>query len=1075
MLAMWPRTPEGNLLLANCVENMAAWPLGLDDVPKCGGQSSSSSSPAESDTEKGSDEFDDDFSQEQQPHDVLSVGFIEDWVAAFLTAVAQAQLSAAVLAAVPRAALAAARQLVPIDPTVLPDGTSAMAAVARATPVASSQPEASDGITGVDACEKTRTAENAVKKCSSGESPNSALSTGAACMPALRLLARLLHGYRHAPDAFLGVAPLLVQAAQHVTPTPQALPRASETTQDSIDIIATTGLADATTSVSKSGSKSSPSIAASSATTSAPGAIPGKFSSNSGSDTMKTTPVMTPKMTALADLCHTQMAMHPGHPDAYEPLVAVLPPPVEPPEVLLARATATSIAWINNDNALAVVRAGNESLNHGITSSSGSNSSSSHGSNMLMSTIRPPRPQVRGLVNLGNTCYLNSALQCLAANADFRRLLLAEPVPLPAPVKLTTSSSDSTLSLSPNASAQENPPKSMGAAAAAVKWDKSSALVLELRRALAVLAADRFKEPTLDASTVTASLGTAPVPGSFALSSNQRAGALFSLRQTLRPSALHTSLPPPFNSFAQQDATEILRFLLDAVENAQVKPDEKTKAGQDAKMHEVKKVGTEETTIDELNVSSVFGGLLETRMKCLVCGSESVVPEPFTDLALPLPNVPRHDGISSSKESNKNVGDAVFSLPQLVDTWLQPERLEGENAYACSVCASAGAAQYDAELKAAVAASEKVAEEAVLTEDTTTTTRSHEHSSTEASTTSSAVPLLPAPPQQPPPTPTCSPARSPAERRTVLTRAPKHLVVSLGRFGYDPALGQRTKRLDAVRFQTSLTLPLGGSQDQVGGGDTQGNSFDALQEGNTNERQQDISNRSNGTVVGSRKRGLPDTSVPGDQKGSKLPPTSQQSGSAHYALYGVVVHCGGSAQAGHYYALARDSTAVQTQDVDGSSWHLYNDATVSLSSDSALNRLASAAPGATDTPYLLFYRRIDNLYRNQSNSSSESIDIAVQSSADSSAVESLSDSNVPSTAVAACLAADLSAFLASDNAAAIRQAAFAATNSTSGASNRPPPPAPPRGGSGSSDFGFGPSGFGGSGFGGMGGGGGPIC
>ena len=1102
MLAMWPRTPEGNALLANCVENMAAWPLGLEEAP-------SGLSPSPGDPGKASYEFDDDTSHvEQQPHDVLNVGFIEDWVAAFLTAIAQAQLSAAVLAAVPRAALAAARQLLLPEPSAQPNGTSAIA-VAAALPVDSSEVAMSECSVSANAGEIPG---DVVRKSPSMESPSS-FNTGAACMPALRLLARLLHGYRHAPDAFLGVAPLLTQAAQRLAPPPRNLPCSSETRHDTSSGTTSEVLVEKPSTVTSNDyTIVSPSVGAPDA--SRGGTDDAAQGIEIIGNCQASSSVMAPELAALADLCHTQMAMHPGHPDVYEPLLAVLPPPAEPSEVLLARAVATTIAWINNDSALAVVRAGSENLNTGSMSSgsfSSGSGSSAHGPQLLLSTQRPPGPQVRGLVNLGNTCYLNSALQCLVANADFRTLLLAEE-DTPAPVKVSPASSKRPIQKDTSMPTDS---------AALPRWDKTNGLVLELRRALAVLGADRLAVPTSDVSSVATSVGTVPVPGSDALSGHKRPGASFSLRKTLMPRALHSSLPPPFNSFAQQDATEVLRFLLDAVENAQVKSDSKANAGENEQRSESEKANVKKTNTNDCTVASVFGGFLETRTKCLVCGSESVVPEPFTDLALPLPDhstidARNHGSDSSSSSSNENIGCSMFSVPELLDSWLQPERLEGENAYACSVCASAGAAKYEAELKTAVTASEMEAKGALLPDNTATT-------------------------------PICSPGRSPAERRTVLMRAPKHLVVSLGRFGYDPTLGQRTKRLDAVRFQTSLTLPLGDSSDENALETTQSSSV-ALEDGCTDECSKADSvlqdegieasadKEFNKSATRSRKRGLPGVSIPStdeingasgevygslpehyDQIGSNRPSDTSQLHSAEYALYGVVVHCGGSAQAGHYYALARDSTAAQAHEIveagatsaagtaptsgnrhttsscncNELKWQLYNDATVSLSSESALNRLASAAPGATDTPYLLFYRRVDDFHHNRSSVSSASNELDVKSSADSSKVDFHSDSSITSAPAAVggresgalvaptavYLAADLSAFLASDNAAAVRQAASITANSAPGASNQPPqpPPPPPRGGSSSSGFGFGLSEFGGGGFGGMGGGGGPIC
>jgi hypothetical protein len=99
--------------------------------------------------------------------------------------------------------------------------------------------------------------------------------------------------------------------------------------------------------------------------------------------------------------------------------------------------------------------------------------------------------------------------------------------------------------------------------------DASRTLVLELRRALAVLAADRV----------------------IRTSNRARASPC---RRALAPAALHIALSAPFNSFDQQDAAEFLRCFLDAAESAKFA---------------APSCGT---------FAALFGGLQETRAVCLV-------------------------------------------------------------------------------------------------------------------------------------------------------------------------------------------------------------------------------------------------------------------------------------------------------------------------------------------------------------------------------------------------------------------------------------------------------------------------
>ncbi|KAG0289805.1 Ubiquitin carboxyl-terminal hydrolase 35, partial [Dissophora globulifera] len=85
-----------------------------------------------------------------------------------------------------------------------------------------------------------------------------------------------------------------------------------------------------------------------------------------------------------------------------------------------------------------------------------------------------------------------------------------------------------------------------------------------------------------------------------------------------------------------------------------------------------------------------------------------------------------------------------------------------------------------------------------------------------------------------------------------------------------------------------------------------------------------------------------------------------------YDLYAVVIHTGASANHGHYYTYARDSTAaVALPEKEGQAqghaldptrtWLLYNDTSITMSSFEAMQQTLSKS--RTETPYMLFFKK----------------------------------------------------------------------------------------------------------------------
>ncbi|XP_074228834.1 ubiquitin carboxyl-terminal hydrolase 35 [Camelus bactrianus] len=135
-----------------------------------------------------------------------------------------------------------------------------------------------------------------------------------------------------------------------------------------------------------------------------------------------------------------------------------------------------------------------------------------------------------------------------------------------------------------------------------------------------------------------------------------------------------------------------------------------------------------------------------------------------------------------------------------------------------------------------------------------------------------------------------------AEKVVELSQGPRYLILTLLRFSFDLRTMRRRKILDDVSIPLLLRLPLAGGRGQA------------------------------------------------------------------YDLCSVVVHSGVSSESGHYYCYAREGTARQTLSLGAADrpepdnqWYLFNDTRVSFSSFESVSNVTSFFP--KDTAYVLFYRQ----------------------------------------------------------------------------------------------------------------------
>ncbi|MPC14436.1 Ubiquitin carboxyl-terminal hydrolase 38 [Portunus trituberculatus] len=183
-----------------------------------------------------------------------------------------------------------------------------------------------------------------------------------------------------------------------------------------------------------------------------------------------------------------------------------------------------------------------------------------------------------------------------------------------------------------------------------------------------------------------------------------------------------------------------------------------------------------------------------------------------------------------------------------------------------------------------------------------------------------------------------------AERSIQILEPPEHLILTQLRFYYDTARGQRQKVFTNVEFGEELLLPIRYS--------TQG-SFE--QDLNPGSEETSVSGESENR----RQQGYA-TEVTEDECED-----TQDVTYARYALYGVVVHSGFSSEGGHYYCYARNSSVAALPESARESshgilggWYNFNDEKVTSTTFSNITSLTRTFN--RDTAYQLFYKKLSD-------------------------------------------------------------------------------------------------------------------
>ncbi|XP_016430798.1 ubiquitin carboxyl-terminal hydrolase 3-like [Sinocyclocheilus rhinocerous] len=138
---------------------------------------------------------------------------------------------------------------------------------------------------------------------------------------------------------------------------------------------------------------------------------------------------------------------------------------------------------------------------------------------------------------------------------------------------------------------------------------------------------------------------------------------------------------PSFRGYQQQDAHEFLRYLLDHL-HREMQGSKNGSPSPTLSLDQAKHTSESKCCINGTStiVTSVFGGVLQNEVYCLICGTESRKFDPFLDLSLDIPSQFRIKTIKDQEpRPTCTLNDCLWSFTDL-------EELDETELYMCHKC-----------------------------------------------------------------------------------------------------------------------------------------------------------------------------------------------------------------------------------------------------------------------------------------------------------------------------------------------------------------------------------------------------